>query len=146
MKNSTHESDREKATCIINNLTFNKSIKKSHPFFNKKKKQEPDINLHAEEMFQMAQLTMEEFERLKGQKEKDFRKVLHKQRTMKLSPDKIKQQENFEQKETDKVDNTVMSKIQEQLQKYKLRKQFAEFSTPKRKDEIMPMFIDQTFT
>ena len=51
MNNNIHEADREKATCIVKNLTFNRNIKSKHPFFNKKRKIEPDINLHAEEMF-----------------------------------------------------------------------------------------------
>jgi len=54
MNNNTHESDREKANCISNNLQYNKRIKKLHPFFNKKKKLEPEINLDANDLFKMA--------------------------------------------------------------------------------------------
>ena len=44
MKNAnTHESDREKANCLVQNLTFSRSIRRAHPFFNRKAKVEPEI-------------------------------------------------------------------------------------------------------
>lgn len=54
MLNGTHESDREKATSIVKNLRYNRQVTKTNPFFNKKAKKEPDIDLKAKEMYQMA--------------------------------------------------------------------------------------------
>lgn len=54
MQNGTHESDREKATSIVKNLRYNRSVIKSNPFFNKKAKEEPDIDLKAKDLYSMA--------------------------------------------------------------------------------------------
>eukprot|EP00347_Sterkiella_histriomuscorum_P008795 403343722 len=127
MKNSTHEADREKASCISENLQFNKRIKQQHPFFNRKQKVEPDINLAANDLFMMAQLTEQEFERLRGQKESDFKGLLHKERTMKISPEKVPvvslQGHTISEKKQDAI---LRLKIANQLLQFKLKRQFGE--------------------
>jgi hypothetical protein len=66
MKNGGHDGDRERAGSIAKNLHFNKKVKKSHPYFNKKAKDEPDIDLEANDLFLMGQITEEEYKKLKG--------------------------------------------------------------------------------
>ena len=51
MKNGTHEGDRERATSIVKNLEFNKRISLKHPYFNRKTKKEPKVDLHATDLF-----------------------------------------------------------------------------------------------
>ncbi|CDW81857.1 UNKNOWN [Stylonychia lemnae] len=126
MNNNTHESDREKAQCISNNLQYNKRIQKLHPFFNKKEKIEPDINLEANDLFKMAQLTEQEYERLKGMKENDFQQMLHKERTLQLSPEGKTFKKTEKEISEKKKEQVMMIKIYDQLMKFRLKKRFGE--------------------
>lgn len=54
MKNAMHDSDREKAASIVSNLVLpERETLKKNPFLYKKLSKEPNLNLHAADLFKM---------------------------------------------------------------------------------------------
>jgi hypothetical protein len=61
-QNNTHELDRERAKSVAKNIFYNKKVAKRHPIFNKKPIPEPDVDLNANQLYSLAQLTADQMQ------------------------------------------------------------------------------------
>ncbi|CDW85121.1 UNKNOWN [Stylonychia lemnae] len=126
MKNPMHDSDRECARSIMYNLKMpDEQTMKFNPYLNKTPAKEPMLNLHTQELFSMAQITLEKKLKYKNYYEDE----IIAEENLEIENKKQKQLKNFQNNYIDRENSSSRKKqdlqsiIDEQI-KYRMLLQY----------------------